>query len=250
MAKKNELECLKTIVEAYCYKTSYARVNFDNADCRWLSHVLQNAKETGSDNAFPDFVSDGAIIEHFQITSAKEGRKGSLYLAEDSKNNAQWEREFQKKKDDFLNSPLKPGTLTSILNEHEYGDFSYENLLKSIKSNVDSHIKSLEKSGITNKKVIFIMEQPDARLCKTKTYSSCEFYLLHEDRRALRILKRYAHKIDFVIYKVADSIEVIDLSKIDYLIETGLDLSDVKPGKIRKIDIGLFGDVSGNKSGF
>lgn len=250
MAKKNELECLKTIVEAYCYKTSYARVNFDNGDCRWLSRVLQNAKETGDDNTFPDFVSDGAIIEHFQITSAKEGRKGSLYMAEDSKNNAQWEREFQKKKDDFLNSPLKPGTLTSILNEHEYGDFSYENLLKSIKSNVDSHIKSLEKSGITNKKVIFIMEQPDARLCKTKTYSSCEFYLLHEDREALRILKRYARKIDFVIYKVADSIEVIDLSKIDYLIETGLDLSDVKPGKIRKIDIGLFGDVSGNKSGF
>lgn len=123
MAKKNELECLKTIVDTYCYKTSYARVNFDNADCRWLSHVLQNAKETGNDNTFPDFVSDGAIIEHFQITSAKEGRKGSSYMAEDSKNNAQWEREFQKKKDDFLNSPLKPGTLTSILNEHEYGIF-------------------------------------------------------------------------------------------------------------------------------
>lgn len=250
MAKENERKCLKTIVDAYCYKTSYARVNFDNADCRWLSHVLQNAKETGSDNTFPDFVSDGSIIEHFQITSAKEGRKGSLYMAEDSKNNAQWEKEFQKREDDFLNSSPKPGTLTNILNEREYGDFSYENLLKSIKSNVDSHIKSLEKSGITNKKVIFIMEQPDARLCKTKTYSSCEFYLLHEDRRALRILKRYARKIDFVIYKVADSIEVIDLSKIDYLIETGLDLSDVKPGKIRKIDIGLFGDVSGNKSGF
>lgn len=248
MAKENERKCLKTIIEAYCYKTSYARVNFDNADCRWLSHVLQNAKETGSDNTFPDFVSDGAIIEHFQITSAKEGRKGSSYMAEDSKNNAQWVREFQKKKDDFLNSPLKPGTLTSILNEHEYGDFSYENLLKSIKSNVDSHIKSLEKSGITNKKVIFIMEQPDARLCKTKTYSSCEFYLLHEDREALRILKRYARKIDFVIYKVADSIEVIDLSKIDYLIETGLDLSDAKSGIRKNLHIGLFIDVSNNKN--
>ena len=132
MAKENERKCLKTIVDAYCYKMSCTRVNFDNGDCRWLSHVLQNARETGDDNTFPDFVSDGAIIEHFQITSAKEGRKGSLYMAEDSKNNAQWEREFQKKKDDFLNSPLKPGTLTSILNEHEYGDFSYEDLLKSI----------------------------------------------------------------------------------------------------------------------
>lgn len=247
MAKENERKCLKTIIEAYCYKTSYARVNFDNADCRWLSHVLQNAKETGSDNTFPDFVSDGAIIEHFQITSAKEGRKGSLYMAEDSKNNAQWEKEFQKREDDFLNSSPKPGTLTCISNEHEYGDFSYENLLKSIKSNVDSHIKSLEKSGITNKKVIFIMEQPDARLCKTKTYYSCEFYLLHEDRRALRILERYAHKIDFVIYTVADSIEVIDLSKIDYLIETGLDLSDAKSGIRKNLHIGLFIDVSNNK---
>lgn len=250
MAKENERKCLKTIIDAYCYKTSYARVNFDNSDCRWLSRVLQNAKETGYDNTFPDFVSDGAIIEHFQITSAKEGRKGSSYMAEDSKNNAQWEREFQKNKDDFLNSPPKPGTLTSISNEHEYDNFSYENFLNSIKSNVDSHIKSLEKSGITNKKVIFIMEQPDARLCKTRTCNSCEFYLLHEDRKALRILKRYAHKIDFVIYTVADSIEVIDLSKIDHLIETGLDLSDVKPGKINKIHVGLFGDFSGNKCGF
>ena len=250
MAKENERKCLKTIVDAYCYKMSCTRVNFDNGDCRWLSYVLQNARETGSNNTFPDFVSDGAIIEHFQITSAKEGRKGSLYMAEDSKNNVKWEKEFQKREDDFLNSSPNPGTLTSISNEHEYGDFSYENLLNSIKSNVDSHIKSLEKSGITNKKVIFIMEQPDARLCKTKTYSSCEFYLLHEDRQALRILKRYAHKIDFVIYTVADSIEVIDLSKIDYLIETGLDLSDVKPGKIRKIHIGLFGDAPGNKCGF
>lgn len=247
MAKENERECLKAIVDAYCYKTSCARVNFDNGDCRWLSRVLQNAKETGNDNTFPDFVSDGAIIEHFQITSAKEGRKGSSYMAEVSKNNAQWEKEFQKKKDDFLNSPPKPGTMMSISNEHEYDNFSYENFLNSIKSNVDSHIKSFEKSGITNKKVIFIMEQPDARLCKTRTCNSCEFYLLHEDRKALRILERYAHKIDFVIYTVAESIEVIDLSKIDYLIEKGLDLSDAKSGIRKNLHIGLFIDVSNNK---
>ncbi len=47
MAKKNEREFLEAITNAYIYKKSGVRVDFDNADFRWLSRVLQNVKETG-----------------------------------------------------------------------------------------------------------------------------------------------------------------------------------------------------------
>lgn len=234
MVKENERKCLKTIIEAYCYKTSCARINFDNGDCRWLSRVLRNAKETGNDNTFPDFVSDGAIIEHFQVTSTKEGKKGSAYMAERSRKNAEREKGFEKRTADFLNSSAMTPSITTHAFENEYRDLSYDFFLKSVETNFKQHIKSLEKSGIADKKVVFIMEQCDARLCKKKTADFCEYYLLHEDRKALGLLKRYAHQVDIVIFKAIDSIEIIDLSKIDFLSENGIDLPDVKPGT--KID--------------
>lgn len=234
MAKKNERECLKTIVDAYCYKMGCVNVDFNNANFQWLSHVLQNATETGNDNTFPDFVSDGAIIEHYQVTSAKEGKKGSTYMAERSRKNAEWEKGFEKRNADFLNSPAMTSSITTHTFENEYRDLSYDFFLKSLETNIKQHIKSLEKSGIVDKKVVFIMEQCDARLCKEKTADFCEYYLLHEDRKALGLLKRYSREIDIVIFKAIDSIEIIDLSKIDFLIENGIDLPNVKPGT--KID--------------
>lgn len=80
-------------------------------------------------------------------------------MAKHSRKNAEREKGFEKRRTDFLNSAAMIPSITTHVFENEYRDLSYDFFLESLESNLKHHIKSLEKSGIVDKKVVFIMEQ-------------------------------------------------------------------------------------------
>lgn len=158
MAKKSELECLEIVQKAYLRIDVGTHVVFDNSDKDTFSRILFSASQTGNDNTFPDFVCDNAVIEHFQITSSKETRKGSDFLKSVSISNTEWKRRIEQEKENFKHSEYLPWMMITFSSEDIYTELSYDNFLESMRVNIENHIDSLMKSGITGKKVVFMMD--------------------------------------------------------------------------------------------
>ena len=60
---------------------------------REIKRAILESERNLNANDFPDFIFEDGFIEHFQVTSAKEGKKGSAH----AKNEAECDRNFEKK---------------------------------------------------------------------------------------------------------------------------------------------------------
>lgn len=94
-------------------------------------------------SSFPDFLFDGGFIEHFQVTAAKEDKKGSdlekakvgfQKESEESFQQLEQEMEQSKRREMIVKTP-----------EMTYTDNSYDSFVFSFKKNWEHHINSLEK---------------------------------------------------------------------------------------------------------
>lgn len=237
--RNNELACLNEIKDSY-FNNVGAKKEFDNSDYCMMKAILNGAHQNPKHNEFPDFLFDGGGIEHFELTSSKETRKGSRFKIEENKNkNINKERD-KKLKQEFLNSKYAPWTMMTANYEETYESFSYYDFLFSLRKNISKHVESLIKSGYENKTVLFLMEQPTARLWIDEGVIPIRFYELHKDKKALQIIKEICRSVDYIIYYVSDSIEIIDLSKIDTLLEKAVIYSNVKGGTLVKCHTNLF----------
>ena len=111
--------------------------------------------------------------------------------------------------------------------------------MNSLIRNIDNHVESLEKSNYKGKTVIFLMEQQTARLWIDEGVVPIRFYELHKDKKALTLIKEHCSDIRYVIYYVSDSIEVLDLTKIDELLKKSVVYKNVKGGRLIKHQINL-----------
>ena len=84
MARANEKESLERVKDALLGKNNI-RV-YAACELTKITECLFSAKANPDGNAFPDFVFDGGGIEHFELTSSRETKKGSAFRLEEKRN--------------------------------------------------------------------------------------------------------------------------------------------------------------------
>ena len=224
MAKKSEQECLEIVKKAYCCASGGTRIVFDNSDRATFSKILFSAKETGNDETFPDFVCEGAIIEHFKVTSAKENRKGSAFNAKEA-------GEIRKHEALVNGSSLIPGSMRVMSSKYEYTLLSYRSFCDSVKRNVLNHLDSLKKFNLDGNLAVFMLEQADAALAIYENDVFSRFYRHSGDGLMLSWLKENASDVNYIIYVASDMIEIIDMSKLTEMIERSKPDLDIRGGR-------------------
>ncbi len=230
MARKNEKDCLERVKKALAGRSNDKL--FSSCEINDISKLLFSAVENPDGNAFPDFVFDGGGIEHFELTSSKETTKGSAFRSEEKRNQRKRQELEDKAVKAFSGTPYVPGTMESHPFENVYSGFTYASFLNSLRKNVTHHVESLLQKGYENKVVVFLMEQPTARMWYDNGSSSVKFYDLHKDKEALTMIKAICGPVKYLIYQVADSIEIIDLSTIDELITNAIVYKNVQGGRL------------------
>jgi len=241
MARENENKCLNVIKDAILGKNN---INvYSNCSLKEIMDYIFSAVGNANYNDFPDFVFDGGGIEHFELTSSKESKKGSEFKIEESKNKQIREKYEEKIREDFLNSKHVPDTFSTFTVEETYDSFTYEDFLSSLKRNISNHVDSLIKNHYEDKIVIFLMEQQTARMWIDEGMIPIRFYELHRDKRALSIMKDLCNSVKYLIYSAADSIEIIDLSKLDSLIDKSVIYKKVMGGRLIDESITILWDL-------
>lgn len=242
MARENEKRCLEDIKNSLLGTTNISV--YSNCDLEPFSRYIFSAKPNMNSNVFPDFVFDGGGIEHFELTSSRETRKGSDFKIEESDNKKISDEYHTKIKEEFASSEYRPYTVASRSYEEIYDSFSYEDFLKSLERNIKKHMDSLKKSKYEKKMIImFLMEQQTARLWIDEGVVPIKFYELHKDKRALEIIKENCSDVNYLIYFVSDSIEIIDINKINELLLNACVHRNVKGGRLIKQEVTLFLDL-------
>lgn len=242
MARKNELKCIRVVKSTLDNERS-AHIEFCNCDKNFLISLLRTISEPDDEYKFPDFVFDGGIIEHFMVAGYKETRKGSEFKIEENKGNKTTKEYFNEEDNAFLESHRNPGTFYTASQENTYDKSTYKDFVFSFKKNVENHMVSLMNSGYSNQTVIFLIEQEDARLCIYKNEQFERFYLLSEDKELLTYLKGKYPALNYVIFNSADSVEIIDLSKIDNLIKNAKIGLDIRSGRKRDLTLKFYWDL-------
>ncbi|MCH5248737.1 MAG: hypothetical protein J1E98_02335 [Lachnospiraceae bacterium] len=205
--------------EKTCFELVKANLNKDvffamsYEDDYIVKKAFAEAVPNPKQSEFPDFVFDEGIIEHFQVTSSFENRKGSTMAREKNDIN----RDFQNRARDAAEN-LSEGQITIHSVEtppYWHKRHSYENYVDSFKGNFERHIESLKKYDGAKKQRIFMIEYSDSALRMSKKYASDLMLevsygdLLTRENPAYRISRdidmlRYIHDkqdmVDFVVF--------------------------------------------------
>lgn len=240
--RKNELDCLNKIKDSFIYFKGITKV-FDNSDYLTMESILSITHQNENHSDFPDFFFDGGIIEHFEVTASDETRKGSQYKVDDAYCQREKEKHFKQLDKDFMESPHHPGTMRTETVEDTHECFSYESFVKSFERNVEHHLDSLKKSKYVNEVVIFLIEQQSASLGVYINNVFNRFYKLSEDRNILEYIKETLIDVDYIIFIATDRYEVIDLSKIDALIQRAKTGLDIRGGRQKNVSLKLYIDI-------
>ena len=102
---------------------------------------------------------------------------------------------------------------------------------------------SLKKSEFIKWVVVFLIEQQGASLGGYVNNKFNRFYMLSEDRNILDYIKETLTDVDYIIFVDTDRYEVIDLSKIDVLIQGAKTGLDIRGGRQRNISLKSYIDI-------
>ena len=240
--RDNELACLNRVKDSFIYHRGIKKA-FDNSDYLTMESILGSAHQNENHNDFPDFFFDGGIIEHFEVTVSDETRKGSQYKIDDAYCQREKDKHFKQLDKEFIESPHHPGTMRTETVEDTHECFSYESFIKSFKRNVEHHLDSLKKSKYANQIVVFLIEQQGASLGVYTNNIFNRFYMLSEDRNILEYIKETLTNVDYIIFVATDRYEVIDLSKIDVLIQRAKTGLDIRGGRQKNVSLKLYIDI-------
>ena len=178
-----------------------------------IKKAFADAKPNPKASEFPDFIFDEGFIEHFQVTSSFENRKGSMMARE--KNDIS--RDFQNRaREATENLPKGQITVHSVeTSPYWHKQHSYKNYVNSFKGNFEHHIESLMKYDGARKHRIFMIEYNDSALRMSKKYAKDLMlevsygdlltrenpaYRLSRDIDMLRYIHEKSNLIDFVIF--------------------------------------------------
>ena len=86
---EQELYCLNFIKEHLESDSMF--YGMSKEDCDRIEKMILSAVPNPRSSEFPDFICDGGFIEHFQISSGKTTKKGSLHKQNEAKFNNDYE---------------------------------------------------------------------------------------------------------------------------------------------------------------
>lgn len=200
------LEMLQEFENVVLYSMLYSRIN--------------------DDSKFPDFKAKNGFIEHFEITSSKETRKGS-------KDKAVFGKTVSKIRKDMIANDLsyEQRTIESI--NHSYSWF-----VGSFKSNWEHHVDSLDAYDGNKDVGVFLIDfrqnfllmhcdqlgdikWPDGvSVGDLWTSESNKKYRLSRDKALLEYIHQYKDKVKYVIFVYDDcDFEVISIQNIPLIVK-------------------------------
>ena len=201
-----------------------------NDDKQLIVDAFNCFKPNSNPNLFPDLLIDDGFIEHFEITSSKETRKGSSHQKDFHKFKMGYEKELKKLAESEGDGEIK--------NQFVHKGHSYENLVHSIDRNLNHHLESLQKYSGNKTKKMFLMcysdrtihtvcEYPDEEKIKDnpaikELYNQERHYydyLLSRDKDMLTKLYEYRDNIDYIIFANWVCVEIIKVSSIPDIVK-------------------------------
>ena len=235
MRGEAEQKCLD-LVKTHMNDEIFFAMSYE--DDQIVKSAFREATANPDASRFPDFIFDCGFIEHFQVTSSFENRKGSTMQREKSDINREFDR---KAREATENLPEDSTTIQSVgTAPHWHKTHSYENFMASFKSNFESHLQSRQQYPGDKTHGIFLIEYTDAALCMSKSYAKDLMlevsygdlltrenpaYRLSRDISLLRYIYEKRNEIEYVVFvdencfhgtlidiiKTANALEVIKL---------------------------------------
>lgn len=241
MRGRQENVCLKRVKE-YSDKNS---IEYYCNDSQRIYVFLKSATPNPADSNFPDFLCKNGFIEHFQITAAKETKKGSAH----NTTQAQFEREASKKFQqiqEVLEKAAPENSLTCEINKMKPPTYNYEQYVASFQKNWEHHIDSFRKYDSRVETGIFLVEYQGPLFKILRNGKSVGFYRLHKDVGMLEYIAKDKDQLSHVIFVDSLSCEVIELNAIPSLIKQAPTDISFEPGSFKHIcmNIGVNIDIT------
>ena len=238
MSKSDELDCLILA----------KRLMISHPDGKKLLKYFLDATPSLEEARFPDFLFVGGLIEHFQVSAARENRKGSQHNISEIKFQRDNAELYKRKYGGFIESSFNPGfNVYGCSRESDYGEYCYKYFAESFKKNLDNHIDSLRKHNDKSCMRIFMVQYVGARLFIRNNGNFLRFYKFTDDKFLLNYLMKYKKDLDYLLIVYNDDIDVIDLAKIDSLIDLAPQNIDIGVGRYRQVGLNLFIDIDLNE---
>ena len=197
MKGETEQLCLQELVESLQGRsTTGDRL----LKCFFLTHnskirrFILKAKANPQKSHFPDFLFEKGFIEHFQVTAAKEDKKGSELKKAEVGFKKECEQQMRVLQERMKQSP-GPGIIVQAP-ELQYDRNSYQFFLDSFKRNWMRHIKSLEQYDGKKEVGVFLVESEAASFKEMMNgeYSG-RLYRLQDDKNLLEFIFTYRNWI-------------------------------------------------------
>jgi len=227
MSRDNEQCCLTCVRKTI---QSDRDLGLTDDEVREVAALVEQAEPNPDANKFPDFISPAGFIEHFQITSSNDNRKGSTH----ERGQAEFHREWGRKEAEFMESvSVIPGEVESLQEVRPYPEHSYKNLVTSFQKHWVDHIDSLRSSDWRGKTGAFMVQYTDwaleqslydsSYLNRTPTSHVSEYYPdfhLDKDRALLNFILGYVEEVRYVFYVGLCTTEIISVKSIPEVVAT------------------------------
>lgn len=184
-----------------------------NKDIDIIRQIFHIAKPNSHLSEFPDFIFENGFIEHFQVTSAKETKKGS----KSAEASASFEKECESANEEMLKTLMQSHEVNQFYThqmEMDCPECSYEYYEKSFKKNFEHHIESLERYTGAKNVGIFLIEQSGSPITILKDNKFVDFYHLQMDALLLDYLYQYKDKLKYVVFYHQTFCDIISLKDI------------------------------------
>lgn len=218
-------------VNSDCYNSYFGLLESDRKE---FEYIVFSSKPNSNLSLFPDFVFDNGFIEHFQITSSKTNRKGSVHKKEESAFVSKVKSETEKIKQEWNETPSFDEVCSKSW-VHTNPVHTYEFLVDSFKNNWEHHLESCKKYTGSKEVGIFMIEYSEVALSMYENVyhdwingmskgdmrgqEKFHCYRLSRDKQLLNYIYQFRDNIKYVIFINCERFEVIRLENIPYLLK-------------------------------
>lgn len=177
----------------------------------FVKRAFSKVKPNSSSSEFPDFLFDDGFIEHFQVTSTRENRKGSEFRKEQNIFHKKCEENIEAKTA-TSNPTIGTFALESCPMTMESPESSYDNYKKSFERNWSHHIESRKAYALSGK-CIFLIEMVGKPIT-VEDGGFKFFYKLAYDKDILEYIYEFREEVDYVVFTHSDQCEIVTVAEI------------------------------------
>lgn len=207
-----EQKCLDEVISKFNSKDCFG---MEKEEEEYLRNILTNARLNDYGTTFPDFIVDNGFIEHFEVTSSLENKKG----AKQKKESIKFAKESEKQFSDIIDNTSED-EYKSLSFQKKFEEHNQQYIRQSIKKNWDNHIKSYEKFEGDKENSVFLLEYSDFGTIETAELVSdgsgivYRSYRVTLDKGMLDWIYPYKDKIKYFILHNNQSTEFVRVDKI------------------------------------